>query len=43
MFWDHADTGTYLRWLSAAQLTPIWDRYVPEGNNGHSLILAQAS
>jgi SAM-dependent methyltransferase len=43
MFWDHADTGTHLRWLSAAQLTPIWHRYVPEGDSGHSLILAQAS
>jgi SAM-dependent methyltransferase len=43
MFWDHADTGTCLRWLSAARLTPIWARYIPEGSSGHSLILAQAS
>jgi SAM-dependent methyltransferase len=43
MFWDHADTDTYLRWLHAARLTPIWDRYVPEGDSEHSLILAQAS
>ena len=43
MFWDHADTGTYLRWFTAAQLTPIWDRYIAEGDSGHSLILAQAS
>ena len=43
MFWDHADTATYLRWLSEARLTPIWDRYVPEGDSGHSLILAQAT
>jgi SAM-dependent methyltransferase len=43
MFWDHADTGTYLRWLRAARLTPVWDRYVPEGGSGHSLILATAS
>jgi hypothetical protein len=43
MFWDHADSGTYRRWLTAAQLTPIWDRYVPEGDSGHSLILAQAT
>jgi SAM-dependent methyltransferase len=42
MFWDHADTGTYLRWLPAAGLTPVWDRFVPEGDGGHSLILAQA-
>jgi hypothetical protein len=43
MFWDHADTDTYLRWLTAAQLRPIWARYVPEGDSGHSLVLAQAS
>ena len=43
MFWDHTDTATYLRWLPEAQLTPIWDRFVPEGDSGHSLILAQAT
>jgi SAM-dependent methyltransferase len=43
MFWDHADTATYLDWLTAAQLTPVWHRYVPEGKAGHSLILARAS
>jgi SAM-dependent methyltransferase len=43
MFWDHADTATYLRWLAAAGLAPIWDRYVPEGDSGHSLILSRAS
>jgi SAM-dependent methyltransferase len=42
MFWDHADTETYLSWLRAAQFTPLWDRYIPEGDSGHSLILAQA-
>ena len=42
MFWDHADTGTYLRWFRAARLTPLWHRYIPEGNSGHTLILAQA-
>jgi len=43
MFWDHADTGTYRRWLSEARFTLIWDRYVPEGDSGHSLMLAQAT
>jgi SAM-dependent methyltransferase len=43
MFWDHADTATYLRWLPEAQLAPLWDRFVPEGDSGHSLILAQAT
>jgi cyclopropane fatty-acyl-phospholipid synthase-like methyltransferase len=42
MFWDHADTATYLRWLTAARLEPVWHRYIPEGDSGHSLILARA-
>lgn len=41
MFWDHADTATYLQWLSAARLEPVWHRYIPEGESGHSLILAR--
>jgi SAM-dependent methyltransferase len=43
MFWDHADTATYLRWLQESRLRPIWDRYIPEGDSGHTLVLAQAS
>lgn len=42
MFWDHADTGTYLRWLGEAGLTPVWHRHIPEGITGHTLILATA-
>ncbi len=43
MFWDHADTGTYLEWFTAARLEPVWHRFVPEGDSGHSLILARAT
>ena len=42
MFWDHADTATYLDWLTAAHLVPVWHRYIPEGDSGHSLILILA-
>jgi hypothetical protein len=42
MFWDHGDTGSYLLWLAATRLEPVWHRYIPEGNSGHSLILARA-
>jgi 2-polyprenyl-3-methyl-5-hydroxy-6-metoxy-1,4-benzoquinol methylase len=42
MFWDHADSGTYLRWLEAAGLAPVWHRFIPEGDGGHGLILARA-
>jgi SAM-dependent methyltransferase len=43
MFWDDADTATYLLWLRAAGMTPMWHRFVPEGSSGHSLILARAT
>jgi SAM-dependent methyltransferase len=43
MFWDHADTGTYLRWLEAARMVPRWHRFIPEGDSGHTLVLAQAT
>ena len=42
MFWDHADRDTYLRWLAEAGLAPIWDRFIPEGSVGHTLVLARA-
>jgi SAM-dependent methyltransferase len=43
MFWDHADANAYLRWLQEANLTVVWQRFVPEGNSGHTLILATAT
>ena len=42
MFWDHADRETNLAWLAEARLTPLWDRFVPEGSVGHTLVLARA-
>jgi ubiquinone/menaquinone biosynthesis C-methylase UbiE len=43
MFWDHADTGTYLDWLQVAGMAPLWHRFIPEGDGGHTLVLARAS
>jgi SAM-dependent methyltransferase len=43
MFWDHEDAPAYREWLAAAGLAPLWDRYVPEGDSGHTLVLARAS
>ena len=43
MFWDHAGTAAYRHWLEAARLRPLWDRYIPEGNRGHTLMLAELS
>jgi len=42
MFWDHVDTATYLDWFTEAGLIPVWHRFVPEGDAGHTLILARA-
>jgi len=42
MFWDHADRETYLAWLTEAGLAPLWDRFVPAGSVGHTLVMAQA-
>jgi SAM-dependent methyltransferase len=40
MFWDHGGTDDYLRWFADAGLEPLWHRFVPEGESGHTLILA---
>jgi hypothetical protein len=41
MFWDHADTLTYLAWLQEAGFRLIWHRLIPEGTSNHTLVLAQ--
>jgi len=43
MFWDHADTATYLEWFEAAGLAVQWHRYIPEGASGHTLVFAQTT
>jgi SAM-dependent methyltransferase len=42
MFWDHADNATYVEWLERAGLRPQWNRFIPEGDAGHTLVLAVA-
>ena len=39
MYWSHADRATYLRWLEEAGLQLLWERFIPEGNGGHPLLL----
>lgn len=41
MYWSTADTATYLQWLRDARLSLQWHRFIPEGNGGHTLILAR--
>jgi len=31
MFWDHADSATYLDWLKQADFNPLWHRFEQEG------------
>lgn len=42
MYWSHADSATYLQWLRQAGFQILWARFIPEGDGGHALILAQA-
>jgi len=43
MFWDHADADTYKLWFHEAGFSIVWDRFVPEGSSGHTLVLARAT
>ena len=40
MWWDHADAGTYRRWLTDAGFHIEDVRFVPEGAGGHTFVLA---
>jgi SAM-dependent methyltransferase len=42
MYWSHADRETYLRWLRDARFAIEWERFVPEDDGGHVLVLARA-
>jgi SAM-dependent methyltransferase len=41
MFWSHADAQTYECWLSDIGFKLCWSKFIPEGDGGHQLILAQ--
>jgi hypothetical protein len=41
MYWSHADTTTYQEWLVEQGFVICWTRFIPEGDGGHSLFLAQ--
>jgi SAM-dependent methyltransferase len=43
MYWSHERTDTCLRWLADAGFAVAWNRFVPEGDGGHALILARAN
>ena len=41
MYWSHADQATYLAWLDDAGFDALWIRFIPEGDGGHTLLLAR--
>lgn len=41
MFWSHADAATYRSWLKTAGFSILNQQFIPEGDSGHELFLAQ--
>jgi hypothetical protein len=41
MFWSHTDRDTYLQWLTEAGFHVVWDRFIPEGEGGHTLFFVK--
>lgn len=41
MYWSHADKDTYRQMLADAGFAILWERFIPESDGGHVLILAQ--
>jgi SAM-dependent methyltransferase len=41
MVWSHADEATYLHWLAEIGFAVQWARFIPEGDGGHTLVLAR--
>ncbi|RPJ47325.1 MAG: class I SAM-dependent methyltransferase [Chloroflexi bacterium] len=41
MYWSHADTPTYLQWLDVLGFDILWTSFLPEGENGFNLVLAE--
>ena len=41
MYWSHAGSTTYESWLIESGLSIHWPRFIPEGDGGHTLLLAR--
>jgi hypothetical protein len=41
MYWSHADPDTYRDWLSGLGFQILWETFIPEGDGGHPVILAE--
>ena len=40
MWWSHTDTPTYRRFFENAGFTIEQEAFIPEGDNGHTLLVA---
>jgi len=43
MRWSHEGKETYVQWISETGLRILWARFIPEGESGHTLVLARKS
>ena len=41
MYWSTADEVTYQQWLIELGFELLWSRFIPEGEGGHTLLLAR--
>lgn len=41
MYWSHADAATYRCWFAEQELVVLREEFIPEGDGGHALLLAQ--
>lgn len=39
MYWSHADRDSYVHWFSEIGFSIEWERFIPEGKEGHPLFL----
>ncbi len=42
MYWSHPDLTTSLTWLADLGFDTLWTRFIPEGDTGHTLLLARS-
>lgn len=41
MYWSHTDAATYKSWIRAAGMQIVEEGFLPEGDGGHAVLLAQ--
>jgi len=41
MYWSQVDRATYIQWLEWSGFIVLWDRFIPEGDGGHTLLFSK--